>query len=76
VGCGLSVKRIRRGSYLYFWEYEGRGGLRRRRWTYVGPLDRPRTRERAAALLLAYHLKARAELERRIGMLIVHARRR
>jgi len=75
VGCGLAAKRIRRRWYLYFWEYGHRSSPRRRSWVYVGPVGQPRTRERAAALLLAYHLKARDELDRRIRRLLGRAGR-
>ncbi len=38
-------------------------------WSYVGPLTRPGTRTKAADLLLAYHLRARREVDRKIERL-------
>ena len=75
VGCGLVAKRIRGRWYLYFWEYGHATSPQRRAWAYVGPVGQSRTRERAAALLLAYHLKARDELDRRIRRLLARAGR-
>ena len=76
VGCGLAAKRIRGRTYLYFWEYRSQDNRRRRRWTYVGPAGQTRTIDHAAALLLAYHLRARDELDRRIRTLLGRARAR
>jgi len=76
VGCGLAAKRIRGRTYLYFWEYRSQDNRRRRRWTYVGPAGQTRTIDHAAALLLAYHLRARDELDRRIRTLLSRARAR
>ena len=74
VGCGLAAKRIRGRTYLYFWEYGSRDNRRRRRWTYVGPAGQARAIDRTAALLLAYRLRARDELDRRIRTLLRRAR--
>ncbi|TLZ66282.1 MAG: hypothetical protein E6K06_08865 [Methanobacteriota archaeon] len=76
MGCGLAAKRIRGRTYLYFWEYRSQDNRRRRRWTYVGPAGQTRTIDHAAALLLAYHLRARDELDRRIRTLLSRARAR
>ncbi len=69
LGCGLAVKEIRGHPYLYFWSYEGRSWGSHRDWTYVGPVGRAVTRVRAAELLLAYHLRIRKEVDRRIQRL-------
>ncbi len=69
LGCGLSVKRIRGRPYLYFWSYGPRSWGVHRTWTYVGPLGRAKTREKASSLLLDHHLRIRNEVDRRIARL-------
>lgn len=66
LGCGLGVKQIRGRRYLYFWSYEARSWGCRRLWTYVGPVGEPRTRRKAREPLLAYHIRVRHEVNRRI----------
>lgn len=70
LGCGLVVREIKGHRYLYFWSYEPRSWGAYRRWSYVGRVGRARTRARASELLLAYHLKIRKEIDRRIERLI------
>jgi len=75
LGCGLVVRDIKGHRYLYFWSYERGPAGSRRKWCYVGPLARPATRTKAADLLLAYHLRARREVDRRIGRLLASGAR-
>ncbi len=63
------MKEIRGRPYLYFWAYEPRSWGVRRAWTYVGPLGRTSTRANAAELLIAYHVRVRREVDRRIEKL-------
>ncbi len=70
LGCGLSVREIKGRRYLYFWAYEAGPFGSRRRWTYVGPIGRPSTKRKAMDLLVAYHLKARREVHRRMERLL------
>ncbi len=69
IGCGLAVREIKGHRYLYFWAYESRTWGAHRTWTYVGPVVRPGTRVRARELLVAYHVRASRELDRRISVL-------
>ncbi len=64
------MRLIKGHRYLYFWSYEPGPAGSRRRWRYVGPLARPVTRTKAADLLLAYHLRARREVDRKIERLL------
>ncbi len=73
LGCGLAARELKGHRYLYFWAYEARSWGSRRKWTYVGPMKRVDTRLRAQRLLLEYHHRAQAELERRIRALEVAA---
>ena len=75
VGCGLVVREIKGHRYVYFWAYETRSWGAYRDWSYVGPIGRPRTRSRARELLIAYHLRASRELDRRISALQAAAAR-
>ncbi len=54
---------------MYFWSYEARSWGSRRVWTYVGPPSRTTTRADVHRLLLEYHRRARAEMDRRIVLL-------
>ncbi|HEY7587802.1 MAG TPA: hypothetical protein VIB49_03525 [Thermoplasmata archaeon] len=64
------MRQLKGHRYLYFWAYETRSWGSHRRWTYVGPVSRPRTRARASELLLSYHLRVRREVDRRIRNLL------
>lgn len=76
LGCGLVVREIKGHRYLYFWAYEARSWGSRRKWTYVGAIADPRTQPRARDILVAYHLHARQEIDRRVAALLNVAARR
>ncbi len=63
------MREIKGHRYVYFWAYESRTWGAHRAWTYVGPVARPGTRTRAQQLLVAYHLRALRELNRRVAVL-------
>ncbi len=67
VGCGLRMRVIGGGEYLYFWHYEREGGSSRRHEDYVGPLRAPRSRVEAQRKILAYYRKVQAEFASRIA---------
>ncbi len=67
VGCGLRMRVIGGGEYLYFWHYEREAGSSRRREDYVGPLRAPKSRIDAQRKILVYYRKAQADLASRIA---------
>jgi hypothetical protein len=69
IGCGLRVRTIAGGEYLYFWHYEREGGRSRQREDYVGPARDARSRQKAAQRLLAYYRRLRADVDARIARL-------
>jgi len=69
VGCGLRVRRIAGGDYVYFWHYEREAGRSRRLEAYVGPVRDPRTRREGGAKVLAYCRRVQADLASKIARL-------
>ena len=64
VGCGVYQHTVRGRRYLYFWHYEGRGGLRVQVKEYVGPAVSSGARAEAVRRCEAYYTRAVADLER------------
>ncbi len=69
LGCGLRLRLIENGEYLYFWHDEREGGRSRRREDCVGPARQPRIRQEAQRKTLAYYRRVEAELASRIARL-------
>ena len=67
VGCGLRLRWINGGEYLYFWHYEREGARSARREDYIGAARHPSSRREAQRRILAYCRRAQADLAAKIA---------
>jgi len=73
IGCGVTTKEIRGRRYLYFWQYEERGGRRVQAFRYLGAPRSEGARQRLEEALDAYLDRLTAELRRRRGEILARA---
>jgi hypothetical protein len=73
LGCGVTTKEIRGRSYLYFWQYEDRGGRRVQVFRYLGRGRSEGARRRLEEALDAYVERLTAEIRRRRGEILARA---
>ena len=55
---------IRRNSYIYFWHYETRDGVRRQVKEYLGPAGSPEARAEGVRRCEAYYVRMHGELRK------------
>lgn len=65
LGCGVTKKEIRGRAYLYFWQYEDRGGRRVQSFRYLGVDRSASARARLEGVLDDYVERVTAEIRRR-----------
>lgn len=70
LGCGVTTKEIRGRPYLYFWQYEERGGRRVQAFRYLGSARSEAARQRLEEALDAYLERLDAEIRRRRGEIL------
>jgi len=70
LGCGVTTKEIRGRPYLYFWQYEDRGGRRVQAFRYLGSARSDAARKRLEEALDAYLERLDAEIRRRRGEIL------
>jgi hypothetical protein len=73
LGCGVTTKEIRGRPYLYFWQYEERGGRRVQAFRYLGSARSDAARQRLEESLDAYLKRLEAEILRRRGEILARA---
>jgi hypothetical protein len=73
LGCGVTTKEIRGRPYLYFWQYEERGGRRVQAFRYLGSARSDAARQRLEESLDAYLERLEAEILRRRGEILARA---
>ncbi len=73
LGCGVTTKEIRGRPYLYFWQYEERGGRRVQAFRYLGSARSEAARQRLEESLDAYLGRLEAEIRRRRGEILARA---
>jgi hypothetical protein len=73
LGCGVTTKEIRGRPYLYFWQYEERGGRRVQAFRYLGSARSDGARQRLEESLDAYLERLEAEILRRRGEILARA---
>jgi len=73
LGCGVTTKEIRGRPYLYFWQYEERGGRRVQAFRYLGSARSEAARRRLEEALDAYLGRLEAEIRRRRGEILARA---
>ena len=65
IGYGLVAKTVNGHRYLYFWYYRNSGGRSRKVEKYIGPVNSPRTNEKAIRMLLEHQERSRVEMDAR-----------
>lgn len=70
LGCGVTTKEIRGRPYLYFWDYEDRGGRRVQTFRYLGAAGSASARAKLEGFLDAYVERLTAEIRRRRGEIL------
>jgi len=60
IGCGIRVREIRGGRYLYFWHYDRENGASRRREIYICPIRKQAARATALRPYREYYRRAEA----------------
>jgi len=73
LGCGVTTKEIRGRPYLYFWQYEERGGRRVQAFRFLGSARSEAARQRLEESLDAYLGRLEAEIRRRRGEILARA---
>jgi hypothetical protein len=70
IGCGVTTKEIRGHPYLYFWQYEERGGRRVQTFRYLGSANSEASRQKLTEVLDAYLERVSAELRKKRAELL------
>jgi hypothetical protein len=73
LGCGVTTKEIRGKPYLYFWQYQERGGRRIQAFRYLGSARSEGARRKLEEALDAYLEQLDAEIRRRRGEILARA---
>lgn len=66
IGCGQTIKTIKRIEYLYFWHYEYSEGRSIQKYVYAGRADDPAARDNANRMSYEYLLRSRKTLDKLI----------
>ena len=69
----MTTKEIRGRPYLYFWQYEERGGRRVQAFRYLGAARSEAARRRLEEALDAYLGRLEAEIRHRRGEILARA---
>ncbi|HKZ47502.1 MAG TPA: hypothetical protein VJ397_01820 [Thermoplasmata archaeon] len=68
IGCGIRIRTVHGGGpYMIYWWYERENGRSVKREKYLGRVDDPEAREEGLSDMLAFLLRCRTELDRRIA---------